>query len=134
VLAGNGVQALLAGGVGDVDQGAQGICDLAGPDRSGVELGGVFDVPEQVGLMPISNLLWSLLAESGLRLGEALGLQHRDWHTGRGDAPFVEVVPRDHPHGVRVKGSRYRRVFISDELDQQALAARGGRCGAGRGR
>jgi len=64
------------------------------------------------------RFLWSLLAETGLRLGEALGLQHRDWHTGRGDTPFVEVVPRDHPHGVRVKGSRYRRVFISDELDR----------------
>jgi site-specific recombinase XerD len=38
------------------------------------------------------RLLWSLLAESGLRLVEALGLQHRDWHTGRGDTPFVEVV------------------------------------------
>jgi integrase len=62
--------------------------------------------------------LWSLLAETGLRLGEALGLQHRDWHTGRGDTPFVEVVPRDHPHGVRVKGSRYRRLFVSDELDR----------------
>ncbi|MGH3409161.1 MAG: hypothetical protein ACRDRJ_42680 [Streptosporangiaceae bacterium] len=30
------------------------------------------------------RLLWVLLAETGLRLGEALGLQHRDWHTGRG--------------------------------------------------
>ncbi len=64
------------------------------------------------------RLLWALLAESGLRLGEALGLQHRDWHTGRGDSPFVEVVPRDHPHGVRVKGGRCRRVFISDALDR----------------
>ena len=64
------------------------------------------------------RLLWALLAESGLRLGEALGLQHRDWHTGRGDTPFVEVVPRDHPHGVRVKGGCYRRVFVSDELDR----------------
>jgi integrase len=64
------------------------------------------------------RLLWTLLAESGLRLGEALGLQHRDWHTGRGDTPFVEVVPRENPHGVRVKGGRYRRVFISDELDR----------------
>ena len=63
------------------------------------------------------RLLWLLLAESGLRLGEALGLQHRDWHTGRGDTPFIEVVPREHPHGVRVKGQRYRRVFVSDELD-----------------
>ena len=64
------------------------------------------------------RLLWALLAESGLRLGEALGLQHRDWHTGRGDTPYVEVVPRGHPHGVRVKGGRYRRVFISDALDR----------------
>ncbi len=63
------------------------------------------------------RLLWLLLAESGLRLGETLGLQHRDWHTGRGDTPFIEVVPREHPHGVRVKGQRYRRVFVSDELD-----------------
>jgi site-specific recombinase XerD len=28
------------------------------------------------------------------------------------------VVPRDHPHGVRVKGGCYRRVFISDALDR----------------
>src|SRR5487761_1495994 len=64
------------------------------------------------------RLLWALLAETGLRLGEALGLQHRDWRTGRGDTPFIEVVPRDHPHGVRVKGGKFRRVFISDELDR----------------
>jgi site-specific recombinase XerD len=64
------------------------------------------------------RLLWALLAETGLRLGEALSLQHRDWHTGRGDTPFIEVVPRDLPHGVRVKGGRYRRLFISDELDR----------------
>ena len=52
------------------------------------------------------RLLWALLAETGLRLGEALSLQHRDWRTGRGDTPFIEVVPRDGlPHGVRVKGS-----------------------------
>ena len=64
------------------------------------------------------RLLWLVLAETGLRLGEALGLQHRDWHTGRSDTPFLEVVPRDHPHGVRVKSGTYRRVFISDELDR----------------
>ena len=64
------------------------------------------------------RLLWSLLAETGLRLGEALGLQHRDWHTGCGDTPFLEVVPRDHPHRVRVKGGTGRRVFISDALDR----------------
>src|SRR5207253_6868047 len=52
-----------------------------------------------------------------VRLGEALGLQHRDWHTGRGDTPFTEVVPRDHPHGVRAK-SGYRRLYVSDEIDR----------------
>ena len=63
------------------------------------------------------RLLWALLAESGLRLGEALGLQHRDWHSGCGDTAFIEVVPRDHPHGVRVKGGGYRRLYVSAELD-----------------
>ena len=53
----------------------------------------------------------------GVRLGEALGLQHRDWHTGRGDTLFIEVVARDHPHGVRTK-SGYRRLYVSDELDR----------------
>ena len=92
--------------------------------------------PEQVGLIldacaqwdPVARdwkgsvrdrLLWALLAESGMRLGEALALQHRDWHTGLGDTPFVEVVPReDHPHGLRVKNGGFRRIYISDELDR----------------
>lgn len=64
-----------------------------------------------------NRLLWVLLAETGFRLSEALGLQHRDWHTGRGDTPYVEVVARDHPHGVRAK-SGYRRVYVSDGLDR----------------
>ncbi|MFE2849483.1 tyrosine-type recombinase/integrase [Streptomyces scopuliridis] len=64
------------------------------------------------------RLLWALLAVTGLRLGEALGLRHRDWHTGRGDTPFIEVVPREHPHRVRVKGGGYRKLYISDELDR----------------
>src|SRR5260221_1899207 len=54
-----------------------------------------------------------LLAETGLRLGAPLGLQHRYWHTGRGDTPVIVVGPREHPHGVRVKGGRYRRGVIS---------------------
>ena len=65
-----------------------------------------------------NRLLWSLLSETGLRLGETLGLQHRDWHAGCGGTPFIEVVPREHPHGVRAKGGRYRRVFVSDDLDR----------------
>ena len=64
-----------------------------------------------------NRLLWALLAETGLRLGEALGLQHRDWHTGRGDTPFIEVVAREHPRGVRAK-SGYRRLYVSDDLDR----------------
>jgi integrase len=64
-----------------------------------------------------NRLLWMLLAETGVRLGEALGLQHRDWHTGRGDTPFIEVVARDHSHAVRAK-SGYRRLYVSDELDR----------------
>lgn len=65
-----------------------------------------------------NRLLWALLSETGLRLGEALGLQHRDWHAGCGGTPFIEIVPREHPHGVRAKGGRYRRVFVSDDLDR----------------
>ena len=42
-----------------------------------------------------NRLVWMLFAETGIRLGEALGLQHRDWHTGCGDTPYVEVVARD---------------------------------------
>lgn len=64
------------------------------------------------------RFLLSLLDETGMRLGEALGLQHADWHTGKGDHPFVEIVPREHPHEVRTKGGRYRRLLISDSLDR----------------
>jgi integrase len=65
------------------------------------------------------RLLWALLAETGMRLGEALGVKHCDWHTGLGDTPFVEVVPRqDHPHGLRVKYGGYRKIYVSDELDR----------------
>ncbi len=65
------------------------------------------------------RLLWGLLAETGMRLGETLAIKHCDWHTGLGETPFVEVVPReDHPHGLRVKNGGYRRIYISDELDR----------------
>ncbi|MDQ3722081.1 MAG: site-specific integrase [Actinomycetota bacterium] len=92
--------------------------------------------PEQVGLIldacarwdPVARewqgsvrdrLLWALLAETGMRIGEVLCLQHRDWHTGLGDTPFVEVIARgDHPHGLRVKNGGFRRIYISDELDR----------------
>jgi integrase/recombinase XerD len=65
------------------------------------------------------RLLFAALAETGMRLGELLSTQHCDWHAGRGQTPFVEVVPRqDHPAGVRCKSGRYRRIYISDELER----------------
>jgi site-specific recombinase XerD len=64
------------------------------------------------------RLFWSLLEETGLRLAEALLLQHRDWHTGTGTTAFIEVVPReDHRRRLRVKGQKYRRLYVGDALD-----------------
>ena len=63
------------------------------------------------------RLLWAVLDETGLRLGEALCLQHRDWDTARSSTPAVEVVDRPHPHGLAVK-SGARRVHIGSRLDR----------------
>ena len=53
-----------------------------------------------------------------MRLGEALCLTHADWHPGLGGTPFIQVAPRDLPRGVRVKGGRGRRIYVSDELER----------------
>jgi integrase len=38
---------------------------------------------------------------------------------GRGDTPYVEVVPReDNPNGARVKMMRPRRVYVSADLER----------------
>ena len=63
------------------------------------------------------RLLWSLLAETGMRIGEALSLQHRDWNTGRSSTATVSVVERPHPHGLAIK-SGGRRVHIGSRLDR----------------
>ena len=63
------------------------------------------------------RLLWTLLSETGMRIGEALSLQHQDWLIGRGDTASVQIVPRDHPHGLLPK-SGARRVFIGSSLDR----------------
>lgn len=64
------------------------------------------------------RFLFALLAESGMRLGEALSLRHCDIHIGAGGTPWVEVVPRqDHPHGVRNKSSRGRDIYIGADLE-----------------
>lgn len=81
------------------------------------------------------RLLFATLAETGMRLGEVLCLTHADWHPGSGGTPFIEVVPRSHPHGARVKGGRGRRIYVSDELERLYgdylwdLAERAGRAG-----
>ncbi|MFE2092697.1 tyrosine-type recombinase/integrase [Streptomyces sp. NPDC059460] len=65
------------------------------------------------------RLLFTTLSETGMRLGKCLSLKHCDWHVGRDGTPFVEVVPRqDHPAGVRVKNGRFRRIYISDDLER----------------
>ena len=81
------------------------------------------------------RLLFATLAETGMRLGEVLCLTHADWHPGSGGTPFIQVVPRDHPHGARVKGGRGRRIYVSDELERLygdylwELAERAGQAG-----
>lgn len=62
------------------------------------------------------RLLWSLLAETGMRIGEALSVQHRDWTAGHGRTASVSVVDRPHPHGLAAK-SGPRRIFIGSALD-----------------
>ena len=64
------------------------------------------------------RLLFELLECSGMRLGEALGLWHGDWVTGRGDTPYVNVVARVHPHGQRVKSGLPRRIYVTDRVDR----------------
>ncbi|HTX96118.1 MAG TPA: tyrosine-type recombinase/integrase [Mycobacterium sp.] len=63
------------------------------------------------------RLLWSLLAETGMRLGEALSLQHRDWNIGRSATATISVVDRPHPYGLATK-SGGRRVHIGSRLDR----------------
>jgi integrase len=62
------------------------------------------------------RLLWSLLAETGMRIGEALSVQHRDWTAGHGRTASVSVADRPHPHGLSAK-SGPRRIFIGSALD-----------------
>lgn len=64
------------------------------------------------------RLVFALLAETGMRLGELLGLRICDFVMGRGGTPFVEIVPReDNPNGARVKMMRPRRVYVGNDLE-----------------
>ena len=54
-----------------------------------------------------------------MRLGELLGMRIRDFVMGRGESPYVEVVPREgNPNGARVKMMRPRRVYVSADLER----------------
>lgn len=65
------------------------------------------------------RLLFALLAESGMRIGEALGLRISDFVMGRGGTPYVEIVPRgDNANGARVKMMRPRRVYVGADLER----------------
>ena len=64
------------------------------------------------------RLLFAVLAETGMRLGEALSLRHCDFHIGAGGTPSIDVAARqDHPRGVRGKTLLARRIFIGDDLE-----------------
>lgn len=65
------------------------------------------------------RLLFALLAETGCRLGEVLGLRISDFVMGRGGTPYVEIVPReDNPNGARVKMMRPRRVYVGSDVER----------------
>lgn len=65
------------------------------------------------------RLVFALLAETGMRLGELLGLRICDFVMGRGGTPYVEVVPReDNSNGARVKMMRPRRIYVGSDLER----------------
>ena len=65
------------------------------------------------------RFLFALLAESGIRIGEALGLRIGEFVLGRGGSAYVEIVPRaDNPNGARVKMMRPRRVYVGADLER----------------
>jgi integrase len=65
------------------------------------------------------RLLFATLAETGMRLGELLGMRICDFVMGRGETAYVEIVPReDNPNGARVKMMRPRRVYVGGDLER----------------
>jgi site-specific recombinase XerD len=59
------------------------------------------------------RLLLGLLLDTGVRVGEALGLRHEDMDIG---GCQVQVMPRDNANGARVKGGRLRVIPASAAL------------------
>jgi integrase/recombinase XerD len=59
------------------------------------------------------RLLFALLLDTGMRIGEALGLRHEDMGVAERE---VTVVPRENDNRARAKAGRWRTVPASAEL------------------
>ncbi len=59
------------------------------------------------------RLLLGLLLDTGVRVGEALGLRHEDIDIG---GCLVNVIPRENTNGARAKGGRLRAIPASAAL------------------
>ncbi|MGC8626532.1 MAG: tyrosine-type recombinase/integrase, partial [Acidimicrobiales bacterium] len=59
------------------------------------------------------RLLFAVLHDTGMRIGEALGLRHEDWAAPEGE---VKVVARANDNGARSKSQRPRTIPASREL------------------
>jgi site-specific recombinase XerD len=59
------------------------------------------------------RLLFAVLHEAGLRIGEALGLRHEDWFAAE---RTVAVVPRVNDNGARAKSGQPRTIPVSPAL------------------
>jgi len=65
------------------------------------------------------RLIFSVLAETGMRLGEVLGMMIGDFVMGLGGTAYIEVVPRaGNSNGARVKMMRPRRVHVGADLER----------------
>ena len=59
------------------------------------------------------RLLFAVLYDTGMRIGEALGLRHEDWFAAQRE---VAVVPRVNDNGARSKAGETRTIPVSAEL------------------
>jgi integrase len=65
------------------------------------------------------RLIFAMLAETGMRLGELLGMAISDFVMGRGGTAYIEVVPRPgNANGARVKMMRPRRIYVGGDLER----------------
>nr|WP_241838516.1 hypothetical protein [Streptomyces sp. TSRI0281] len=58
-------------------------------------------------------MLFAVLVESGMRIGEALGLRHEEGAVAERE---LSVVPRLNDNGARTKSARTRTIPVSAEL------------------